>query len=140
MLTENLKKAPFRKGDIIVYLVLAVAVLALFLTAGVSKKSLGFTAELSGNRVMEGDFEDKSVNFDSRYVQKIGEDVYKITSEKGYNVIFIDWQNNDIKVTETDCGTSKECTFMSLKSGDIICAPHSLIIRSLEREPIPIVG
>lgn len=142
MLTDNLKKAPFRKGDVIIYLILTVVVVALFLTAGQGKKqSRGFSVELAGKTVMTGSFSDGSfVIIDGEAVKKVGENLFKITSEKGYNVILVDWQTKNITVTETDCGTSKECMYMNLNYGDIICAPHQLLIRATGVEPVPIVG
>lgn len=142
MLTDNLKKAPFKKGDLIIYLILAVVVAVLFLTAGAGKKqSRGFSVELAGKTVMTGDFSDRTfVIMDEEAAKKVGENLFKITSQEGYNVILVDWQAKNITVTETDCGTSKECTFMNLNYGDIICAPHSLVIRSIGVEPVPIVG
>ena len=64
----------------------------------------------------------------------------KITSEKGYNLITVDWDGGTLSVTDTDCGTSRECTMMDFKMGVIICSPHGLTVKALGEIPPPVVG
>ncbi len=142
MLTENIKKAPFKKGDIIVYLALIILVVTLFLVTLLPQREInGFTVTVGGKTVLYGDFLNNSVKISKvDWVEKIDENTYKIISQSGYNTIKIDWQNKDVVVIETDCGISKECTYMRLKNGDVICVPHQMIISRTGEIPKPVVG
>lgn len=134
---------PFKKWDIAVYAVLIIFTAVLFLSVYGFKteEGNGFTVALSGRTVMTGNFDDGSYYIADYSAVSVNEDgTFTITSEKGYNVLSVDWQSGDVKVTDTDCGTSKECTFMSLKSGAIICVPHGLTVSVIGKVPDPEVG
>ena len=104
MLTENIKKAPFKKGDIIVYLALIILVVTLFLVTLLPQREInGFTVTVGGKTVLYGDFLNNSVKISKvDWVEKIDENTYKIISQSGYNTIKIDWQNKVVVVIETD--------------------------------------
>lgn len=142
MITKVSKK-PFKKADILIYAVLVLLTASLFAVPFCKKNDMpsGFIVSLNGKIVMTSDFDAKNVSvIDAQAVTKISDEVYKIISEKGYNSIKIDWDAHNVTVTGTDCGTSKECTLMSLKGGEIICVPHSLVIKPTGFTPDPTVG
>ncbi len=141
-MTTEVSKKPFHKADIAIYAVLVLLTASLFFVPFCNKSvEAGFSVYLDGKTVMTANFDEKTLSVvDKTAVTKIGEDEYEITSEKGYNVIKIDWDARDVTVTKTDCGTSKECTLMSLKKGEIICVPHSLVIKPIGFTPDPTVG
>lgn len=134
---------PFKKCDVFVYSALVALIVVLFVVATVCFKpsTEGFTVLLNGKTVMTADFASKTLNItDDKSVTRVGENDYKILSENGYNTIRINWEDRDVTVIETDCGTSKECTRMRLKTGDVICAPHSLVIKFTGKTPDPVIG
>ncbi len=137
------KEKYFKRADIIVYAILIVIAACLFFTTVKPRTSSGcaFTVQVKGEVVFKGDFQTKTYTvIREEAVKKLSDNVFEIITEKGKNVIKIDWENSDVTVIETDCGTTKECTYMSLKNGDIICVPHSLVIKSTGSIPDPVVG
>lgn len=135
----------FKRADLIIYAILLVIAVCLFLLSWKMNddetKSGGFSVAVKGKVVMTGDFTTKTyVIKDETSVTLVADDVFEIVCESGKNVISVLWNDGDVKVTETDCGTTKECTYMSLKNGDIICVPHSLVIRAIGVVVDPTVG
>lgn len=135
----------FKRADLIIYAILFIIAACLFLQSFKIKsddvKTNGFSVAVKGTVVMTGDFTTKTyVIKDETSVTVVEDGVFEIVSESGKNVIRISWDDGDVKVTDTDCGTTKECTRMSLKNGDIICVPHSLIIRKIGLVADPTVG
>lgn len=124
---------PFKRGDIVLYAVLAAIVLTLFLVAwqGVGTSGDGFEISVSGKTVATFDFSTNQMKVESGfegYIEKISDSTYRIVTENGYNTIEIDGANKSVKVVEADCGRSKECMHMNLGS-NIICVPHGLVIK-----------
>lgn len=138
---ESLSQKPFKKADILVYVVLAViTALCFVLSAFAVEKGDSFDAYLSGKLVLRCSLEDGSYTiFDESTVQKVGENVFTIKSEKGYNELSVDLNAKEVFVTDADC-IGKECKAMRLSSGSIICVPHSLIIKFTGEELSPRVG
>lgn len=135
----------FKRADLIIYAILLILSAFLFLQSfkikSADTKTNGFSVAVKGKVVMTGDFTTKTyVINDETSVTVVADDVFEIVSESGKNVICVLWNDGDVKVTDTDCGTTKECTYMSLKNGDIICVPHSLIIRTIGVVTDPTVG
>lgn len=137
------KEKYFKRADIIVYAILTVIAACLFFVSvkPTINSDCAFTVQVKGEVVFKGDFQTKTYTVTrAESVKKLSDDVFEIITEKGKNVIKIDWENSDVTVVETDCGTTKECTYMSLKNGDIICVPHSLVIKLTGSVPDPVVG
>ena len=140
---ENLINRPFKIGDLIVALIVFLVALCSFFAVGggASNKIRGVEAYLGDSLVLTGDFDRKTFTvMDSVAVEVVNGDTVKITSEKGYNLITVDWDGGTLSVTDTDCGTSRECTMMDFKMGVIICSPHGLTVKALGEIPPPVVG
>lgn len=131
-LKEGLKY--FKKGDVIVYILLITAVIALFLSVlfNDGQARNGFYVTVNNQTVLKYDFlSGKAETFENQVVsvEKFGDERYKIQTENGYNLIEINRNEREVRVIEADCGLSKECTKMDLSNGIIICAPHRLTVR-----------
>ncbi len=140
---ENSFKKPFKKLDILVYILLLVIVVLLFLFAGLEKEeNVGGCEIYIDNRLIAIlNFSEKSVDVEDEYknVVLVSGDIIEINSSYGYNKIVVDYNNKTVKVTEADCGFSKECKHMDFDRGIIICAPHKLVIKSLIKSDIVII-
>ena len=138
---ENLTGRPFKPFDVAIYILLAAIVALCFVLSASAKPSgASFEAYLGGRLVLRYYFETSSYEiFDESAVEKEN-DGFVIRSEKGFNKIAVVDGERDVRVVETDCGTSRECMKMSLKNGSVICAPHSLVIRYGDSVPEPKVG
>ena len=123
---DGLTKKPFRVFDLIIYALIAVAIVCLFAFA---RPKTGKSIEVlyKGERVLFYDFETKNFTAGGA-VELIGENKFRIKTEKGYNDIEIDLEKKTATVTDADC-KGKECVKMNLKEGAIICVPHSLVIK-----------
>ncbi len=140
---DNLTSKPFKKRDILGFLILILIIAACFLFLLTKKDGdvNSATVYLKGKAVMQIYFKDEAFSiYDVNSVKKIGENAFIVESDLGFNHLQIDFKNCDIKVTDTDCGTSKECILMNFKDGVIICAPHNLVIKADGETPPPKVG
>lgn len=140
-LAEKIDK-PFRRGDLVLYIVLAVIVGAtFFLTLINGGAESGFSVYVDNELVMTYSFAtakaEISVGYES-FVIIENERTIKIQTKYGYNLLHI--ENGNVTVTDADCGFSKECTHMSLSGGAIICAPHRLKIVGGGNDNAPQIG
>ena len=148
---DNIKNIkPFRLADVIVYIVLAVLIVALLLAFCLPRQDSGLRGvevTLKGEVVAEYYFEDDSLITSSAVDSRIEGDKYYLTvhtdQPNGYNLVVIDLTERKAWVQEADCSSSAECTQMKAitKAGDsIICVPHALVVQGVgdgeAREPI----
>ena len=144
---KNIK--PFRLADVIVYIVLAVLIVALLLAFCLPRQDSslrGVEVTVKGEIVAEYYFEDDSLITSSAVDSRIEGDKYYLTvhtEPNGYNLVVIDLVERKAWVQEADCSSSAECTQMKTitKAGDsIICVPHALVVQGVGdgdvREPI----
>lgn len=137
----NIAKKPFKKGDIIIYTIIVVVAITLFLVGSLNTKPRQYISVLlNGKEIFTADLENRSYNILSEEITLIDKDTFKVETGKGYNIFYIDWQNKDVRVTQSNCSTSHDCTYMSLKNGDIICVPHGLVIKVYGKVPEPVIG
>ncbi|MGN0771251.1 MAG: NusG domain II-containing protein [Christensenellales bacterium] len=141
---------PFKKADVIVYIVLAVVIVALVLAFCLPRKNsllTGIEIKVSGKVAASYDF-DRDEIFVGENVEFVSvQGGYEITVHVGgeYNVIFVDVIERKARITSADCSSSADCTTMSeiTKAGDsIICVPHQLVVAGLGEEEIkpPVSG
>ncbi len=136
---KNLALKPFRKGDLFVYAIIFAVIITLFIFLTPRNDQTGFCVYLDGEKVMEYYYEtEKAVIYDSEKVSEVEDGSFIVYSLDGYNVLSV--QNDSVKVIETDCGLTKECTKMTLDMGSIICAPHNMVIYALGEDIPPRVG
>lgn len=144
---KNIK--PFRLADVIVYIVLAVLIVALLLAFCLPRQDSslrGVEVTLKGEVVAEYYFEDDSLITASAVDSRREGDKYYLTVNSqsgGYNLVVIDLTERKAWVQEADCSSSAECTQMKAitKAGDsIICVPHALVVQGVGdgeiKEPI----
>ncbi len=144
---NNIK--PFRLADVIVYIVLAVLIVALLLAFCLPRQDSGLRGvevTVKGEIVAEYYFEDDSLITASAVDSRREGDKYYLTVNSqsgGYNLVVIDLTERKAWVQEADCSSSAECTQMKgiTKSGDsIICVPHALVVQGVGdgdvREPV----
>ena len=149
---DNIKNIkPFRIADVIVYIVLAVLIVALLLAFCLPRQDSslrGVQVTLKGEVVAEYYFEGDSLVTASTVDSRRDGDKYYLTVNSqsgGYNVVFIDLTKHTAWVQEADCSSSAECTRMKAitKAGDsIICVPHALVVQGVGEEDVkePISG
>ena len=144
----------FKRGDIIVYVVLALLIVSLFLIVFLPKSKdqiSAFKMEYNGIEVLEYNFDSDSYRINPEYVtfEKESQTMYKFTFKEGkdskeYNIIKVDLTMRQITCEEANCSISKDCTHMKIsKMGDtIICIPHRLFITPVGSGEIqdPIIG
>ena len=145
---NNIK--PFRLADVIVYIVLAVLIVALLLAFCLPRQDSslrGVEVTVNGEIVAEYYFEDDSLVTVAVVDSRIEGDKYYLTvhtdQPNGYNLVVIDLTERKAWVQEADCSSSAECTQMKTitKAGDsIICVPHALVVQGVGdgeiKEPI----
>ncbi|MDD7351440.1 MAG: NusG domain II-containing protein [Clostridia bacterium] len=145
---NNIK--PFRLADVIVYIVLAVLIVALLLAFCLPRQDSslrGVEVTVNGEIVAEYYFEDDSLVTAAVVDSRREGDKYYLTvhtdQPNGYNLVVIDVTEHKAWVQEADCSSSAECTQMKAitKAGDsIICIPHALVVQGVgdgeAREPI----
>ena len=134
---------PFVFGDLIVYILLAVLIVALFCTclgrhAG---KPEGIRIEVRGEIVyqyMFGSGGSISPGWEVAVSEERGEILLvHIETEFGYNVIAIDETARMVRMQDADCSRRKDCTHMRAIGGGgevIVCIPHALKVTTLEGE------
>lgn len=134
---ERLKNAkPFKRLDIIVYLIVFITVLALFLhfTVFAKKGKLnGAEVTVNGKTAAVYDFTlDKFTAFnDTITVESDDKTTLIFCVNKDANVICIDKQNRFIYVKTATCG-SQDCVHsakITKANQSIICAPHKLVVK-----------
>ena len=138
----------FYKKDLIVYfslVILIVCLFAFFVFPTISKKdNVGFIITRNGHTVLTFDTKSSdlfsiSAVFENQVeIESLESEIYKVkiyssAQKNGYNILVFDANKISVKVIESTCSDSKDCTFCpELKnSGSIYCAPHALKITPL---------
>ena len=139
----------FKRWDILVYAVLVLVIVALFLIVLIPKSKdqlSGFKMEYNGVQVLEYNFDDDSIKYNSDYItfEKESQNIYVITFKENkesdeFNIIKVDLDSRQITCEDANCSLSKDCTHMKIsKMGDtIICIPHKLFITPTGKSEIP---
>lgn len=146
MSMERLKKErenkPFRKADLIIYLVLTVVIVILFVVFVInsgSSQSQGFEIVLNETVIFQYDFDSDSYSIANGYENVVLVDTqngFYITvytdNGKHYNKISVDKDKKQILMADANCSSSKDCTKMSISDdkGVIICVPNGIMVRS----------
>lgn len=150
---EDVKKSKyFTLWDIVPYacvLVIAVALLLVFLLPDKDDMK-GFTVVYDDAEIMSYDFDKDEFYFSDGFENSfdIKEDVYGYTvtvkTDDGSNVFFIDKEDKSVRMTDSDCSYSQDCTYMPKleKSGDsIICVPNKIkLIADGKENFAPVTG
>lgn len=142
---EQVKKdRGFKVWDLLVYGLLAAAVVALFLTVFFVRDGKvlgGIRVTFEGAAVFEYSFEtDEYSVLKDEFVADITESGVKLTvtvsTDYGYNKIEIDKAEKSVKVTEADCGGGDCVVTPPIKDngGIIYCSPHRLKIEPLDMD------
>lgn len=136
---------PFKKGDLIIYLAIVSLVLILFIVfvffpkkTAASGFKVQYTNEVVFTHEFGTDFFDVAKDWSGRISINKDEHGFQITvlidqTSQSKNVLYCDEQNFTVKMIDSDCSVSKDCTFMPAISneGAIYCLPHSLKISPL---------
>lgn len=149
---KNLKSFCFY--DIIVYAITLLSIFFLFLFFVILPKENsveGFLVTVDGQRVVHYDLNTKIITTD--VVDGVLVDIdtvengYIITvsfESEHYNKIFFNISDNSAKVIESNCSSSKDCTFSPAitSNGTIYCAPHRLKVLPITADGFsePITG
>lgn len=140
---NELAKKPFKKWDLIIYGIIIIVAIVLFAVVFANTKNPDYSFEVTvdGSKVMVIDLEKSNyLIYDKTIVKTDDGNNFLISSHLGFNLLVVNWEEKSLKITDTDCGLSKECTHMNYKDGIIICAPHKLVIKKVDQTPDPVVG
>ena len=144
---ERVRKQ-FEKNDIFIYMFILILIISLFLFCFLSPsgKSFGFICEYDGEKIFSFRYSDKSYYINENFTGRITLDLDNSTvtiffddEKTEYNVIQFDCGENKVKVTDSTCSISKDCTKIPAivdKKNTIYCNPHRLKIVSLNKESI----
>lgn len=127
----------FKKGDIIVYVLLAFVIVACFIS--VSGKTEGELKRINvfceGELCYSYDFvEGQSITYGKAYVSVEEKDgsIFVTLTKKGRNVLKVDINGCSAKMTEADCSETMECVrnFGAITSPNeiIVCAVHEITV------------
>ena len=142
---------PFAYGDLIVYALLVVLIVALFCIyfGRQTQEADGIKIEVHGEVVYRYEFGSGgtiSAGWEDRVSEDRG-DVLQVRIETawGYNVIAIDEAMRTVCMQDADCSRQKDCTRMQAigEGGEVIvCIPHALKVTSLHGEDLsrPVIG
>ena len=140
------KRPPFALWDLLIYGILAVAVVLLFVV-------FVFTADKSAIEGVQILFQDEvaytysfeeggtaTQGYESRFALteedgKIVLIAYADDTREHFNRIEIDETEKSVKVTDSNCSRHRDCVFMDeikTKSGVIICVPHAMKVVPLD--------
>ena len=139
--TETNKRKFFTGRDVVVYIITAVAVVALFFAFVISPKkseSDGFRAYADGELLFSYYYDDDKTDvteYGKSRIERSGDTIYIYTDgeRSGFNKLTIDRENKTVKVTDSDCSKTRDCVYEpALKHGGAIyCVPHKLKITSI---------
>ncbi len=132
---------PFKKGDIIVYAVVAVVIIAVALAVYLPKKA---TEEITYFDVFFGDEKLFSYDFSTKRitVTEFGKDKVNITDGETIKVKIVTEKGNNeleigdkyVKMVSADCSSHPDCVekFSPLTTGGkvIVCLPHEIKVVS----------
>lgn len=134
----------FRKGDLIVYGVLALLIAVMFFAVFFTRDTRplqGVGIYVDNALVLEYDFaedEAKSLSETVEILRNDGERLtVKVVVKGGYNILEFDKAVRSVTVTDADCG-SRDCVAMrdiTDNSGIIYCSPHRLTILPVGYDP-----
>ena len=142
----------FYKGDLLIYFTLSALLILLFFALVIfpaAKSSSGFEVcrenttilRYSGGKIsVEEQFssfvEIKEVEQGFEVV------IYANLDKTHFNVLLFDTKTDTVKVIESNCSHSKDCTYIPAikNSGTIYCAPHKLKIRPTTSDFTPPVA
>ncbi len=144
----------FKKWDILIYVILALVIVAIFLSIFLTRSKDQITAfeiKYGDTQVCEYNFDEDSLKYNPEYItfEKVSDTQYKFVFSENkdgtdFNIIYADLTTRTITCEDADCSTSKECTHMKIsKMGDtIICIPHALYISPIGESEIkdPVIG
>lgn len=143
---EQVKKSKwFRPWDLLVYGLLAAAIVALILAFVLPAKSGGLDGVVityRGDKVFECDFSAGGYKIYSEKNIEVKKEsgerlllTFHTDGDGGFNDIEIDIRNKSAKVTAADCSLHKDCVYTSAltssRSAPIICTPHALAVLPL---------
>ncbi len=144
---ETVKGNAVKKGgyfsvwDIAVYLVLATAILGLFvwISLGGRNKATGIEITVDGATVYTYEYGKGGAiaRGQEECVQEEREgDCIAVTvcAQGGFNEIIIDPNEKKAYVRDADCSYKKDCVHMTAitaENGIIVCVPHALTVRAL---------
>lgn len=131
----------FRKGDLIIYLVVAVVIVVLFFVFVINKDkndSQGLEIVLQEVVIFDYDFESDTYKVAAGYedivvVEKKADFFVTIFTDNGhFNKISIKTDKRQVFMVDANCSSSKDCTKMSITDDKsvIVCVPSQLLIRS----------
>jgi len=145
--TDQIKKGKwFSLADLIVYaliLAVAIALICVRISTKSGKALQGFEVVYKNDVILSFSFDDGTFSpteggRDNLVYEKVedGFTLYFTTDDgDGKNEIFVNIEKRTVKITSSNCSTSRDCVYTSAISGEdsapIICLPHALIIRSL---------
>ncbi len=148
------KRKLFEKNDLFLYVFLLVLVVGIFLAVLLSPKqsSFGFNVSVDGKTAVTVKYVDNSVKVNEEFISLVEIDqaslritIYFGEDKTHFNVIEYSTKEKWVKVSESNCSTSKECVnspAITSSFGAIVCAPHKLKIASVNGENsfYPITG
>lgn len=152
---EELKvRKPFEFNDIFLYSFILMLCLALFLffIPRSSASSDGFKIIWDGKTVFSLSYADNSYNVDDSFPYELLVDTEKSTvtiffseDKSEYNLLSYDLSEKSVKVVESSCSDTKECTRIPAVKNDngaIYCTPHKIKIVSLsyKQGDTPVTG
>ena len=125
--------------DIIVYaLIVVLFVLScVFVSTFSQEDGENFELVFKGKVILQACFSG-FVEYDEDYITKKSDNEYEVITECGMNLLKIDFSTKNARFIQSDCH-GEECLAMNLKSGGIVCAPHSLVLR-YKNDYGPVVG
>ena len=141
-LYQSVKKSrPFKKRDLIIYLIVFALIACLFIFIPLfnsNKKSSGFRVFKNGELVLTYTY-NNGANVESEYTDYIVINdnyitIYENQEKTHYNVLLVDTAEKSVCVKEANCSSSKDCTHLpKLKNngGSLICVPHKLTVKAI---------
>ena len=140
---------PFMKGDLMIYSLLLLLVVALFFAFVIFPKNTvakGFLVYKNDNTVLSYSFDTNTliVSEDFKHLVEKSDTkngftltVYTDKNHVGFNMLMVDTQSKSVKVIDSTCSLSKDCvSFPALTDkGLIYCSPHGLKISPLNFTP-----
>lgn len=139
---------PFRKYDLIIYLVLAIIIVSLFLAFVVfnnDKQSDGIEIILDETVILtyyyNSDIMSVNDNCKDNLLIEKTELGYEITvfsddSHQHFNALIVNKEQKRVTVSDANCSIGKDCTKMEIVGGNgsIVCVPHKLKVKPINSQ------